>query len=140
MGCPDDQILSPTIELQINSVAYDSSKLILYVNISQIFRIWFIPLIYAPVTLTTVLQLWQDPATAKYCITSQNDLYQVNEFVKFIWPGGFIVVWIWQLTATMLCLAGALIFWPISWWLEHGDQVEARIERHAKPEDAIKAG
>ena len=96
-------------------VAYDQKNLILYVNISQVFRIWLVPFYKAAVNLTTVLRLTYDKRTNRYHIKSQDDLYQVNEFVKFVWLGGPIIVWIWQFFATIMCLLGAALFWPISY-------------------------
>ena len=52
-----------------------------------------------------------------YLIQSQNDLYQVNEFVKFVSQLGVlsVLVYAWQLGATLLCVIGAGLFWPVSW-------------------------
>ena len=99
--------------------AYDPQNLLLYVSIHQIFRIWAIPFFSAPVSLVTVLQLVKqkqyDPP--RYLIRSQNDLYQVNEFVKFVSQFGILsaLVIVLQLMATMGCVLGAMVFWPISW-------------------------
>lgn len=65
--------------------------------------------------LTTKLLLSQDPKNGKFYIKSQEDLYQSNEVVKFFWPGGSTVVWLWQLLATFMCILGALLFAPITW-------------------------
>nr|KMM63679.1 hypothetical protein CPAG_00033 [Coccidioides posadasii RMSCC 3488] len=51
------KIMSPHIDLKVESVAFDAENLLLYVTISQVFRIFFIPFYVAPVTLTTVLTL-----------------------------------------------------------------------------------
>jgi len=109
------KIMSPRIDLSVDSVAYDSQSLLLYAHISQVFRIWIVPFYSAPVSLVTVLQLIKDKKTQKYFIQSQNDLYQVNEFVRFFWFGGFIFVGIWQLFATLFCLVGAVLLWPQTW-------------------------
>jgi hypothetical protein len=67
------------------------------------------------VNLVTVLQLVQDKKTDKYLIESQNDLYQVNEFVKFFWFGGWLLLWVWQIFATLFCVLGAAIGVPVTW-------------------------
>ncbi|RMY76489.1 hypothetical protein D0863_01911 [Hortaea werneckii] len=82
------KIMSPKIDLQVNSVAYDEANLILYLTITQTFAIWFIPFHRSPVTLTTVLHLTRSPSSKKYLIKSQNDLYQVDQFVRFFLPWG----------------------------------------------------
>ena len=53
----------------------------------------------------------------KYFIKSQNDLYQVNEFMKFISMFGVLsaFVMLWQFAATGFCVLGAWALWPISW-------------------------
>ncbi|KAI9719759.1 MAG: hypothetical protein M1812_003247 [Candelaria pacifica] len=108
------KIMSPHIELTVTSVAYDSKNLILYVSISQVFAIWFIPFFRAPVSLTTVLQLTHDPSTEKYYITKQNDLYQVDQFLRFV-PGGWLFAFVWQFVATGFSVLGALLLWPVSY-------------------------
>lgn len=113
--------------------AYDAPNLTLYVSIHQLFRIWFLPtsIFAAPVSLVTVLRLVpittsslpssfppsSTPAKTKYLIQSQNDLYQVNEFVKFVSPLGVlsVVVYAWQVLATLACVVGAGLFWWVSW-------------------------
>jgi hypothetical protein len=52
-----------------------------------------------------------------YLIKSQNDLYQVNEFVKFFSIFGIVSlgVFVFQIVATGFCVLGAVAGWPISW-------------------------
>ena len=105
--------------------AYDPKTLRLYVTMHQIFRIWIIPFFSAAVTLTTLLQLVEEPyptphhpnKRSRYFIQSQNDLYQANEWIKFASPFGVLslLVLTWQLIATGFCVLGAVIFWPVSW-------------------------
>lgn len=106
------KILSPRIDLQVNSIAYDAANLTLYLHISQTFRIWFIPFYAAPVSLVTVLKLAQDKASKKYLIRSQEDLYQTTEFARFAIPLGHFAVIAWQLLATLFCVLGAVVFYP----------------------------
>lgn len=110
---------------------------------SQIFSIWLIPFHVAPVTLTTVLDLTTDSDVdhredsqvngekTLYYITKQEDLYQVSEFVKFVIPhfGHFLVV-VFNLFATLFCVLGTLVFYPIT-WLE---------EKRYIPDKVLKGG
>ncbi|KAM5438488.1 hypothetical protein MferCBS31731_005065 [Microsporum ferrugineum] len=168
------KIMSPHVDLQVKSVAFDYENLLLYVTISQIFRIFIIPFYTAPVTLTTVLQLVEieeqnspvqqrrkvpvveltnsntdllasppesvssssaqddeltvaavQPAKSSkplYYIASQNDLYQTNEYIKFIVPYGIwsTLVLFWHFFATVFCVIASFIFWPIAWAEEKG--------------------
>lgn len=95
--------------------AFDQDQQILYVSISQIFHIFFVPF-YAPqVNLVSVVQLSRDTQDNKYYIESQQDLYQFNEFVKFVWPGGATVLLLWQWMNTLQSIVGALVLAPVTW-------------------------
>ena len=79
-------------------------------------------------TLTAVLQLVHQfppsspkttditsPQLRKYFIASQNDLYQVDQFTRFILPlGGATLVLIWHWLATVSCIIGARLFSPLT--------------------------
>ena len=116
--------------------------MILYVSVHQTFRIQFVPFYKAQPSLVTKLQLTHardaglDPSYAgvvkrapgststlaqKYYIQSQNDLYQTDEFIKFVLPWGIgsTVVTIWQIFATFLCILGAMTLWPLTWAREN---------------------
>ena len=56
-----------------------------------------------------------------YYITKQEDLYQVSEFVKFVLPhfGHFLIV-VFHLFATLMCVLGTMIFYPITLLEEKG--------------------
>lgn len=133
--------MSPRIDLTVEGVAYDEKNLILYVNISQVFRIWAIPFYNAPVSLVTVLKLARQPPLPPhpsystpinpndrngslsksekplYYIQSQNDLYQVNQFFKFFSQFGILsgLLFLLQFVSTAICILGATVFWPVSW-------------------------
>ena len=94
--------------------AYDEANLILYLTITQTFAIWFIPFHRSPVNLTTVLHLTRSPTSKKYLIRSQNDLYQVDQFVRFFlpWGMGSTLVSLWHAWATFFCVVLAWIFAP----------------------------
>ncbi|KAK1061897.1 hypothetical protein LTR74_010689 [Friedmanniomyces endolithicus] len=115
------KIMSPRVKAQVNGIAYDEANLILYVSISQIFAIWFVPFHRSPVTLTTKLQLTRKPtstrlATEKLYIQSQEDLYQVDQLVRFFapWGVGDAVVYLWQFIATMGCVVLSVVFAPFT--------------------------
>ncbi|KAI9932488.1 hypothetical protein ASPWEDRAFT_22264 [Aspergillus wentii DTO 134E9] len=120
------KIMSPRIELQVHSVAYDEKNLKLYVNLSQIFSIWVVPFHVAPVNLTTVLTLTTDPGNDDkhltngeqklYYISHQEDLYQTSEFIKFLLPHvGHLFVLIFHVFATFFCILGVAALWPLMW-------------------------
>ncbi|KAF2807896.1 uncharacterized protein BDZ99DRAFT_68391 [Mytilinidion resinicola] len=106
------KIMSPNIDITIKSVAFDKQNLTLYVSISQVFKLFIIPFYKAPVSLVTLLQL--ERRDKKYYIANQNDLYQTDEFVKFVAPwGGALLVQLWQLMATLFCVLGVWLLWPL---------------------------
>ncbi|KAF2402377.1 hypothetical protein EJ06DRAFT_580641 [Trichodelitschia bisporula] len=108
------KILSPRIDLEVTSVAYDPASYILYVHIAQGFRIRAVPGYRADVELVTVLRLRQEEGENGLRICSQEDLYQTDHFVRFFWLGGWAVVRLWQVLATAVCVLGALVGWPVT--------------------------
>ncbi|KAJ4383258.1 hypothetical protein N0V86_001303 [Didymella sp. IMI 355093] len=108
------KIMSPSIDITVQSVAFDESNLILYVSIFQIFRIWLIPFYYAPVYLTSVIKLERNEDDGKYYIESQDDLYAIDQWIRFIAPGGWILVYLWQFWASFFCVIGTIILHPIT--------------------------
>lgn len=174
------KILSPKIDLEIESCVMDEQAKIIYLQIFQVFSIWFLPFYRAPVRLVTVLHLapsssssssqpqsgnntptapppppykaaqdklqavegGSEPSyaavaageasaaspssqpddqrqttntrTTRYVIQKQEDLYQVNEFVKFVSLGfGASVAGFLQLLATLFCVVGAAVLGPV---------------------------
>lgn len=53
----------------------------------------------------------------KFYIQSQNDLYQANQLVKLLSPLGLAsaVLLVVQGLATLGCVLGAVVGWPVSW-------------------------
>lgn len=122
-------------------VAFDEANLTLYVTIFQIFRIWAVPFYYAPVRLTTVLSLRHSPSTDKYLIEKQDDLYQVDQWIRFIAPGGWMLIWIWQAWATLFCVLGTWLLWPVTWVEENWGWGEGiGMERNREMRKAGKKG
>ncbi|KAJ5544463.1 hypothetical protein N7461_006767 [Penicillium sp. DV-2018c] len=132
------KIMSPRIELMVHSIAFDENKLKLYVNMSQIFSIWVVPFHVAPVTLTSVLDLTYDSVKSDattngdhraYYISKQEDLYQTSEFIMFIMPHiGYWLIYGWHLIATLFCVFGVALLWPIL-WLEENRYIPGRFLR-----------
>lgn len=94
---------------------FNQKSQILFVEINQIFSLFFVPFYKSNVHLTTKLHLYHSKEDSKYYITSQEDLYQLNEVVKFFWPGGATIIWCWQMFATFLCIVGSLLLAPVTW-------------------------
>ncbi|KAF2747179.1 hypothetical protein M011DRAFT_65742 [Sporormia fimetaria CBS 119925] len=108
------KVMSPRIDITVHSVAFDKPNLLLYVNLSQVFRIWIFPWYGAPVKFVTVIGL--EHHHGKYYIKSQDDLYQTDQWIRFIpfTPGLSLLVWILQYIATYLCWVFALMSWPVT--------------------------
>lgn len=133
------KIMSPRIDITVQSVgknhqtqrrgishalttcriAFDEPNLILYVQIFQIFRIWLVPFYYAPVNLTTVIKLQRNRTDNKYYIRSQNDLYQVDQWIKFLLPGGWALIYLWHFWASLFSLLGTWALLPVTWVEEY---------------------
>jgi len=69
----------------------------------------------------------------RYVITKQQDLYQVNEFLKLVtMTPGSVVAGFLQLLATLLCLAGSVVLGPFvdAFWLRaKGEQGKGKKQR-----------
>ncbi|CAN9466737.1 unnamed protein product [Alternaria alternata] len=50
-----------------------------------------------------------------YHISKQDDLYQVDQWIRFIAPGAWMLIWLWQVWATIFCVAGTVLLWPVTW-------------------------
>lgn len=138
--------MSPKIAADITSISYDEKNMVLFVGITQVFAIWLIPTHKSKVSLVTVLHLTNEhPDTidktpkdgnAKYYITSQNDLYQTDQFVKFVLPWFHMIVPLWQLLATFVCVVLSYLFYPVTWIEDNWQKDFARLEQPPKWNDA----
>jgi hypothetical protein len=111
------KILSPIIELDVTSVAFDKKNNILYAGVKQRFRVWALaPLGYkADVELVTKLKLVHHEANGKYYIHEQEDLYQTTEWLKFAWFGIWRLAWLMHLLAMVVCIVMAFVGTPVSY-------------------------
>ena len=131
-----EQRLSAVITQRTDeAIAFDESNLILYVSIFQIFRIWLLPFYYAPVYLTSVIKLRRSDDNRKYYIESQDDLYAIDQWIRFIAPGGWVLVYLWQFWASLFCVIGTILLHPITLLEERasrGDGGEIEWQRKKK--------
>ncbi|KAF9977336.1 hypothetical protein BGZ73_006377 [Actinomortierella ambigua] len=102
--------LSPNVQYNVNSVAYDASLMWLYVNISQLFSLWMVPFFDSPITLVVVLKLQQNPSTHRYHILAQEDHIPPREVAKLFVPGGDRLMDGLQSLVTGVCVACVMFF------------------------------
>jgi len=85
------------------------------------------------VSLVTVLHLVQEieeeTGKGKWYIQSQNDLYQTDQFIRFVVPWLAWVVPLWQYFATLVCVFFSYVFAPVTWWEETQQVQFTRTER-----------
>ncbi|KAL0944380.1 uncharacterized protein CTRU02_202267 [Colletotrichum truncatum] len=132
------RILSPNINMEIESTVQDQKTNLLYVKMHQDFRLWFVPFYSAPVDFVVVLRLetrtvdgdgrplprnQSDTPTfgsrQRQFVVHQEDHYQVGQWLKFITPVVGPWAWYaWSLFATFLCAVGALVGYPMTWLLQ----------------------
>jgi len=127
------KILSPRISAKVHSVSFDNANNILYVSLTQVFAIWALPTHRADVSLVTVLHLVQEieeeTGKGKWYIQSQNDLYQTDQFIRFVVPWLAWTVTLWQYFATLVCVFFSYVFAPVTWWEETQQVQFTRSER-----------
>jgi hypothetical protein len=121
--------------------------MILYLNITQLFSLWFVPFHHANVTLTTELYLTRPPNSRKYYITAQNDLYQNDQLLRFMAPFGVaeFLVHMWQYSSTMMCVLGAFLLAPATKmqqnWIERRETngpINAEVEMRSLVSSAME--
>ena len=97
-------------------MAFDKENSILYVDIRQTFRIFAFALLgyKADVALVTKLSLEHRPSEGRYYIKEQNDLYQTDQFAKFLWFGLWRLVIVWHLISMVVCILLAAVGGPVS--------------------------
>lgn len=118
-----------------NDIEYNAETQTLFLQIHQVFHLFFVPFFAPTVNLTAILYLTpsQGPSPSsdaagssesrrrtRYLIKHQEDLYQSTEVVKFFWPGGTQIIGFGRLFATLLCIVGAIALAPITWMEEWG--------------------
>ncbi|KAI3397756.1 hypothetical protein diail_10409 [Diaporthe ilicicola] len=161
------RMLSPKIVIDIDTALHDKERDKMYLDMRQIFSIWFAPAYHARVRLVTVLDLVpcdlgahrngeprvitgggdekkaSSSATAAgrrhqqvWRISRQEDLYQVNEFLKFTGPYWWCVwrpFWFaFQLFATAISVFLGLFVALSPWAFQRGPApggVESRVEQ-----------
>jgi len=136
--------MSPHItNLRINSIAFDESHSILYVNLNQTFSIWLFPFHHSHVNLTTVLYLEKGVGRGvtdgkeRYYIKHQEDLYQTDQWVKFPSPRILpAVVWVVQCLAAVVCMICLYLFA----WLDFLEEKEVVGDKASKKERKEKKG
>ena len=114
--------------LTLYLLAYNEDARVVYVDMSQIFAVWFIPFYRAHVHFLVVLDLVPgQPDTSyrreglqysdvtaerkpRYLISKQEDRYQLNDTVNFLMPGlGPLLCKAGQEFATLVCVMGVLV-------------------------------
>jgi len=136
--------MSPHItNLRINSIAFDESHSILYVNLNQTFSIWLIPFHHSHVNLTTVLYLEKGVGRGvtdgkeRYYIKHQEDLYQTDQWVKFPSPRILpAIVWVVQCLAAVVCMICLYLFA----WLDFLEEKEIVGDKASKRDWKEKKG
>ncbi|KAK8127606.1 hypothetical protein PG984_008714 [Apiospora sp. TS-2023a] len=136
------RILSPKIDIHVDSKVLDQQHNLLYLTMRQVFTLWFVPfnLWQANVKLVTVLELAQLPVDEdgrrvgdntvippgdkttrfRYFIKGQEDNYQMTEWLKFVAPWSGSLIWYTgQLISTLVCAVCVMLFWPLT-FLEPG--------------------
>jgi hypothetical protein len=65
------------------------------------------------------LKLQHNKGDNKYYIRSQNDLYQVDQWIKFLLPGGWALIFLWHAWASFFSLVGTYVLYPVTWVEEY---------------------
>jgi hypothetical protein len=114
------KILSPHIDIEVHSTAFDEKNGKLFAIGSQKFSMFMVPW-SSVITLTIVLTLEKQSVVAEdgtpgkelYYIAKQEDHYQMDQTIKILVPF-LAVLWdVWRRFSTFVCLLGVIICLPI---------------------------
>ncbi|TFK20170.1 hypothetical protein FA15DRAFT_647365 [Coprinopsis marcescibilis] len=97
------RILSPTVDLKVNSVVFDQEREQIYLDLVQWFKLFFLPVDPVPARLITRLELRK--VENKYYISKQEDFYHPVDFTKLLFPPLAPLVSLW------LVISGVFSFW-----------------------------
>ncbi|EIM84830.1 uncharacterized protein STEHIDRAFT_99669 [Stereum hirsutum FP-91666 SS1] len=78
------RIMSPKIELEVNSVSYDKEKGKVFLDVTQKFHIRFNPLPATPARLSVHLSLREE--NGLYYIALQEDFYHPDDLISLVIP------------------------------------------------------
>ncbi|KAJ3566222.1 hypothetical protein NP233_g7133 [Leucocoprinus birnbaumii] len=79
------RVLSPHIEVQVNSVVWDSEHGYMFLDIQQWFKLFFVPVRPKPSRLCTRLTLRKED-DGLYYISMQEDFYHPDDFMALLLP------------------------------------------------------
>ncbi|KAF9039274.1 hypothetical protein BJ165DRAFT_377907 [Panaeolus papilionaceus] len=78
------RVLSPQIKVKVENVVFDRDHHVLYVEIVQWFKLFFLPLRPAPARLLTRIKLQKEAHL--YYISEQEDFYHPDDFAALLLP------------------------------------------------------
>ncbi|KAH6902589.1 hypothetical protein BKA70DRAFT_1567719 [Coprinopsis sp. MPI-PUGE-AT-0042] len=112
------RILSPKVEVNINNIVYDSQRETLYLDLTQSFKLFFIPFSPAPARLLTWLQLRK--IDNLYYISEQEDFYHTLSFTALLVPGLLPIVTLWLTFAAFFSYWAAMVGQQLGFWVPKG--------------------
>ncbi|TEB22924.1 hypothetical protein FA13DRAFT_1766337 [Coprinellus micaceus] len=106
------RILSPQLDLKVEHVVFDTKRDIMYVEIVQWFKLFFLPAKPLPARLVTRLELQK--IRGLYYISRQDDFYHTTEFARLVTPpiGPLVafLLWLGGIVSYALALAAQVAF------------------------------
>ncbi|KAF8323345.1 hypothetical protein DL93DRAFT_2071025 [Clavulina sp. PMI_390] len=109
--------MSPTIDLKVESFAWDEANSVVFLNIVQKFQIWFSPFKSSPAHLVVRLTLARDPSTQKYHIVQQDDYYHPEDIAALMIPRLVPFIYVAKRAGTVASYVNAWVFQNVfGWW------------------------
>lgn len=85
------RVLSPRIGLRVDNVVFDREREVMYVEVVQMFKLFFLPVDPLPAKLVTRLELRK--IKNLYYISRQEDFYHTIDFARLVLPPIAPLVW-----------------------------------------------
>lgn len=95
------RILSPRIQIEVKSVAYEPTQNVLYLDIHQTFHVRYNPFAPASARLITVLWLLEEDGVLR--VDLQEDFYHPDDFMALVMPPLKPVIGTLLKTSSWLC-------------------------------------
>ncbi|KAJ2918867.1 hypothetical protein MD484_g1532, partial [Candolleomyces efflorescens] len=108
------RVLSPHIDLKVESVVLDRENEVMYIEMIQWFKLFFLPINPQPARLVTRLQLRK--VLGLYYISRQEDFYHTVDFVRLLLPPLAPIFYILLTFGAIFSFMGSVVAQQLGFW------------------------
>ncbi|KAG2011647.1 hypothetical protein CC2G_011740 [Coprinopsis cinerea AmutBmut pab1-1] len=119
------RMLSPRVSLKVNGVVFDSSQQLLYLDMTQWFRLFFLPVQAAPARLVSRVELRK--VNNLYYIQRQEDFYHTADFTNLLIPPLAPLVRLWLTLAAIFSYFAATVGQQLGYWVPESELSRSKV-------------